>query len=202
MDTTEKLDDSVCIPGTQTMMPRIGFGVYQIASGACQDACATALDLGYRHIDCAQLYRSEAAVGAAVQQSSIQRADVFLTTKVSRPAGSSELTYQNLVHSVEAMGGPEGYVDLFLIHVARFGMEQRRLLWLALERLYDEGKTRAIGVSNFAIDHLEELKEYARVWPPHVNQIEVRRLWTVLYFIFHSPANKVSSIPGVSRENS
>jgi diketogulonate reductase-like aldo/keto reductase len=176
MDTIDRLEDSVGIPGTQTMMPRIGFGVYRIASNDCQDACATALNFGYRHIDCAQLYRSEAAVGAAVQRSSIQRADVFLTTKVSRAANSSELTYQNLVHSVEAMGGAGGYVDLFLIHAARFGKKQRRFLWLALERLYAEGRTRAIGVSNFAIDHLEELKEYAHLWPPHVNQIEVGRL--------------------------
>ena len=69
--------------------------------------------------------------------------------------------------------GEDGYVDLFLIHTPSGGKAARKEMWLALERLESEGLAKSIGVSNFGVGHIEEMKEYARTWPPHVNQIEV-----------------------------
>lgn len=98
-----------------------------------------------------------------------------MTTKIMAPAGSADATYQKVLDSVKAIGGEgEGaYVDLFLIHSASCGRKGRKELWLALERLLEEGKTRSIGVSNFGAGHIEEMKAYAKVWPPQVNQLEV-----------------------------
>jgi len=85
-----------------------------------------------------------------------------------------EKTYKSLVDSVHKMDGEDGYVDLFLIHTANGGSKDRKEMYSALEKLLEAGKTRSIGVSNWGIGHIEELKSFAKVWPPHVNQIEVR----------------------------
>ncbi len=79
------------------------------------------------------------------------------------------------MESVRKIGGEgEGaYVDLFLIHSPSGGPAARKEMWQALEKLVDEGKARSIGVSNFGVGHIEEMKGYAKIWPPHVNQIEV-----------------------------
>lgn len=170
------VNDRIPIPKTDGSMPRLGFGVYQLYGDACQKAVLAALDAGFRHVDSAQMYRNESEVGAAVQQSSLSRQDVFLTTKIRTATGTPESTYKNALDSVNKIGGDGGYVDLFLIHVPGSSREAREELWKALERLHDEGKAKAIGVSNFRIQHLEEMREYARIWPPHVNQLEVLSL--------------------------
>lgn len=162
-------------------------------------SCLTALSLGYRHIDSAQFYGNEAEMGEAVRQSGIPRSEVFLTTKIMSPGGSPEKTYQKCIESVRRVSSgvkgkagedghghgygdrdqqteQEGYVDLFLIHTASGGSAARKEMWIALERLLAEGKTRAIGVSNYGVGHIEEMKQYARVWPPHVNQVEVSHI--------------------------
>jgi len=82
-------------------------------------------------------------------------------------------TYDELIDSVRKIDGEDGYVDCFLIHTASGGSKSRKEIWLALEKLLDDGKTRSIGVSNWGIGHLEELRGFAKVWPPHVNQIEL-----------------------------
>ncbi|KAK4118168.1 glycosyltransferase family 8 protein [Parathielavia appendiculata] len=167
INTTLRLPNSVEIP-------QLGFGVYQSPRNLCIQSCLTALQNGYRHIDTAQYYGNELEVGQAVKQSGLPRRDIFLTTKILSAAGSTEATYQKCVESVQKLNpGAEGYVDLFLIHSPNCGAAQRNELWQALERLLDEGKTRSIGVSNFGLRHIEELKQFAKVWPPHVNQIEV-----------------------------
>ncbi|KAM4062139.1 aldo/keto reductase family protein [Hirsutella rhossiliensis] len=152
--------------------PQLGFGVYKSPPDVCVKSCQTALESGYRRIDTAQLYANEAQVGLAVKQSKIPRADVFLATKILEAAGSVDRSYDKCVESVCKLDG-DGYVDQFLIHSPNAGEAQRREMWLALERLYEQGKTKSIGVSNFGIKHIEELKQYATVWPPHVNQIEL-----------------------------
>ncbi|TWU73664.1 hypothetical protein ED733_004038 [Metarhizium rileyi] len=117
-------------PLTNTIsIPRLGFGVYQLYGKSCQRAVLDALEAGYRHIDSAQLYRNEADVGAAVQQSPLKREDIFLTTKVRQSAGSPERTYQSCVDSIEKVGGKSGYVDLLLIHIPGTGRESREELW-------------------------------------------------------------------------
>lgn len=162
-------------------IPLPGLGVYKIRGEACTTACLAALAAGYRHVDTAQLYQNEAQVGEAVRQSGIRRDDLFLTTKISPITTPSRTklatdtdTYQSAVESVTKLAGEHGYVDLFLIHVPGLSRPQREELWGALERLRGEGKVRSIGVSNFRDYHIEEMKEYATVWPPAVNQIEVK----------------------------
>ncbi|KAM0228653.1 hypothetical protein ACHAP5_011885 [Fusarium lateritium] len=154
-------------------IPQLGFGVYLSPPEVCVNSCLTALEAEYRHIDTAQYYGNEAEVGQAVQKSSVDRKDVFLTTKVLEAAGSVDLTYAKCVESIKKLDPESGYVDLFLIHSPNPGAAKRKEMWQALERLYEEGKAKSIGVSNFGIKHIDELKQFAKVWPPHVNQIEL-----------------------------
>lgn len=169
---TTTLQTTLSLPNSSVKIPALGFGVYKSEGSACNKACATALNAGYRHIDTAQYYANESQVGEAVKESGIPRKDIFITTKVLGPGKDVDDTYKSLVDSVNKID-QGGYVDLFLIHSPNAGAEPRKNMWLALERLQKEGKTRAIGVSNFGIGHIEELKDYAQTWPPHVNQIEV-----------------------------
>ncbi|KFA56399.1 hypothetical protein S40293_04998 [Stachybotrys chartarum IBT 40293] len=155
-------------------LPQLGFGVYQSPRDVCVRSCLTALEAGYRHIDTAQYYANEAEVGHAVAQSGIPRKDLFLTTKILSAAGSADATFQKCADSVNKLDQKNGYVDLFLVHSPNSGKTARTEMWQALEKLHGEGKSKSIGVSNYGIKHIEEMKEYAKVWPPHVNQIEVR----------------------------
>ena len=154
-------------------IPQLGFGVYQSPRDVCVKSCLTALQSGYRHIDTAQYYANEAEVGSAVQQSGLPRQDVFITTKILSPRASVDKSYQACVDSVKKLDPKDGYVDLFLIHSPHSGKAKRAEMWQALERLHEEGKAKSIGVSNFGIKHIEELKDVAKVWPPHVNQLEL-----------------------------
>jgi len=169
------ITDTLPLPNVPARIPRLGFGVYRSPTNQCVTSCLKALEAGYRHIDTAQFYANEAEVGEAIRKSGIPRDQIFATTKILSPAGSPEATYDKLLASVEKVGGPGGYVDLFLIHSSGSGSAGRKQLWQALERLYEEGKAKAIGVSNFGVKHIEELKQGSKVWPPHVNQIEVSR---------------------------
>ena len=155
-------------------IPRLGFGVYQSPASVCKQSCLSALQAGYRHVDSAQFYANEAQVGEAVQDSGLKRGDVYLTTKILSAGGSVDKSYQKCVDSVNKMDPSNGgYVDLFLIHTPNGGSKARKEMWLALEKLQEEGKAKSIGVSNFGIGHIKEMKDYAKVWPPHVNQIEL-----------------------------
>lgn len=120
-----------------------------------------------------RFYANEKEVGEAVRQSGLPRSDVFITTKILHSAGSVDKTYEKLVQSIEKIDGKDGYVDLFLVHTSSGGSKDRKEMYLALEKLLENGKTRSIGVSNWGIGHIEELKSFAKVYPPHVNQIEV-----------------------------
>lgn len=175
--------DHILIPHTDgSSMPRVGLGVYKIAPESCGRIVTAALAEGYRHVDCAQLYRSESVVAGGLVASRVPRSEVFLTTKIMAfGEGSFDDLYASLVSSVRRLGGYDHgveeaacYVDLFLVHTPRNKSKAvLKDVWLALERLRDEGKTRAIGVSNYGIRHLEEMKKYAQTWPPSVNQIEL-----------------------------
>lgn len=173
------------LPGTNISTPRLGFGVYQSHGPTCVQSCLAAIKAGYKKIDSAQFYANEELVAQAVSASRVPRKELFLTTKQLSPSGGVDGTYATVVESVKKLGGESGYVDLFLIHTASGGSAARKTLWQALERAHQEGKCRAIGVSNWGIGHIEELKSFAKVWPPHVNQIEVcaRRKSCVLGFV-------------------
>ncbi|GIJ85753.1 hypothetical protein Asppvi_004617 [Aspergillus pseudoviridinutans] len=173
MSSKLAITDLLSLPNSDVKIPRLGFGVYRSPAGQCVQSSLKALEAGYRHIDTAQFYGNEKEVGEALRKCGIPRSDIFVTTKILSPAGSPEATYQKLLDSVEKIGGQDGYVDLFLIHSSSSGSAGRKELWQALERLLEEGKTKSIGVSNFGVKHIEEMKAYAKVWPPHVNQIEL-----------------------------
>jgi hypothetical protein len=173
MASTLSITDVLALPNSSVTIPRLGFGVYQSLGKTCYNSCLAALKAGYRHIDSAQLYGNEQEVGDAIRDSGLKRSDIFITTKILSAGGSVEKSYEKLVESVKKIDGPDGYVDLFLVHSANPGSAKRKEMWLALERLLEEGKTRSIGVSNWGIGHIEELKTYAKVYPPHVNQLEL-----------------------------
>jgi diketogulonate reductase-like aldo/keto reductase len=173
MSARYAITDKLHMPKCAARMPRLGFGVYRCPTEQCVASCATALKCGYRHIDTAQFYGNEAEVGAAVRQSGLKRADVFITTKIMSAGGSFAKSLQKCLDSVEKIDGKEGYVDCFLIHSPSGGKDKRKEMWQALEKLYEMGKAKSIGVSNFGVGHIEEMKAYAKVWPPHANQIEV-----------------------------
>jgi diketogulonate reductase-like aldo/keto reductase len=179
---------------SSTKIPQLGFGVYLSPTSVCTTSCAHALRAGYRHIDTAQYYANEASVGEAVRASGLKRSDVFLTTKILSAGADADATYASVVESVEKLDGKDGYVDLFLIHSPNGGAKARKLMWTALEKAKEAGKVREIGVSNYAVEVLEELKEFAKVWPPAVNQVEV----CVCYFPYPSSANHPLGCPAYS----
>jgi len=168
------IDDTLPLPKSSIRIPRLGFGVYQSPTSVCVQSCLSALKGGYRHIDTAQFYRNEAEVGEAVRKSGLPRSEIFLTTKILSAAGSVDKSYEKCIDSVGKLDtASDGYVDLFLIHSPNAGSGKRKEMWQALEKLYEEGKAKSIGVSNFGVGHIDEMKGYAKIWPPHVNQIEL-----------------------------
>lgn len=156
-------------------IPVLGFGTWQTPDGdTAIKAVKAALDAGYRHIDTAQAYQNEASVGTAIQESGVARQDLFLTTKIWNANHSYDLTMQSFEESLQKL--QTDYVDLLLIHWPnpidfRDNWEAADAeTWRAMEELYQAGKAKAIGVSNFRPHHLEALKKTAKV-QPMVNQI-------------------------------
>ncbi|KAI3539151.1 hypothetical protein CSPX01_09050 [Colletotrichum filicis] len=194
------MNEPIPLPGSGSgstgTMPRLGLGVYQLRGEECFAACLAGLEAGYRHIDTARLYGNEEEVGRAVGvflrrreegssdgcgdgrgvegagKSRVQREHLFLTTKVGRWEGDGEKMYESVLGSVMRIAGGEeggGYVDLILVHrpVARW-----RDIWSVLGRFLREGRARVLGVSNFGIGALEEMKKGCEGVLPCVNQIE------------------------------
>ena len=147
-------------------MPVLGFGVYQIPPSDTERAVSEALEVGYRHIDTAAVYKNEEAVGKAIAASGIPRDDLFVTTKVWISDAGEDAARAAFERSAEKLG--LDVVDLYLIHQP-FGDVYGS--WRALERLNEEGRVRAIGVSNFHNDRLADLIAFNRVVPA-VNQVE------------------------------
>jgi diketogulonate reductase-like aldo/keto reductase len=151
-------------------MPALGFGVFQTPAEETRDAVRDALDAGYRHIDTAAAYANERQVGEAVHDSDVDRQDVFLETKV----WISDYGYDETLHAFEKSARKLGVdqLDLLILHQALPSAFDRTLeAYRALETLLADGKVRAIGVSNFMVEHLARLLEHATVVPA-VNQIE------------------------------
>ncbi|KAH8663603.1 putative aldo-keto reductase [Tricladium varicosporioides] len=171
-----KFTDLLVLPNSSVKIPRIGFGVYLSEPGKCVASCQAALRAGYRHIDTAEYYANEKEVGEAVRKSGLKRSDVFITTKILYPGGSVEKNYERMLDSILKINGDSNansYVDLFLIHTGNMSSVDRGQIWTAMERLLEEGRIKAIGVSNWGIGKIEELKSFAKIYPPHVNQIEL-----------------------------
>lgn len=150
-------------------IPVLGLGVYQMPDNeATQRAVSFALDIGYRHIDTAMIYNNERSVGRAVNSSPIPRDQIFITSKVWNSDQGYDHTIRALNSSLNRLNLP--YLDLYLIHWPVQG--KRKETWKALETLYQEGKCRSIGVSNYMKHHIEELLQYCKIIPV-VNQIEL-----------------------------
>ncbi|WP_431382515.1 aldo/keto reductase [Enterococcus gallinarum] len=156
-------------------IPELGFGTWQTPNGdVAVSAVKKALEVGYRHIDTAQGYKNEDSVGQAIKESGIPREEIFLTTKLWNENHSYDLVLSSFEESLKKL--QTDYIDLFLIHwpnPVKFRdnwQSANAETWRAMEELYQAGKIKAIGVSNFLPHHFEELKKTATIFPI-VNQI-------------------------------
>jgi 2,5-diketo-D-gluconate reductase A len=152
-------------------IPQLGFGVFQVDPAQTKRITLEALEVGYRHIDTAEMYRNEAGVGQAVRASSLDRSDIFVTSKLNNQFHHPDQVPSAFAGTLDALDIE--YVDLFLIHWPLPANDVDYLdTWKAMEKLLDGGLVRAIGVSNFQIAHLQRLIDGASVVPA-VNQIEL-----------------------------
>ncbi len=151
-------------------MPRFGLGVFKVQDGdEVVQSVKAALDTGYRSIDTAAVYKNEEGVGQALAETDVPREEIFVTTKLWNSEQGYDSTLKAFDESLKKLG--LDYVDLYLIHWPLPKKGKFKETWQAFEKLYEEGRVRAIGVSNFNAHHLEELMEDCKV-KPMVNQVE------------------------------
>lgn len=161
-------------------IPALGFGVFQIPQEQTKDAVVNAIQAGYRHIDTAQSYMNETEVGEGIKASGIDRSELFVTTKVWIENVNYEDTLKSIERSLERL--QLDYIDLVLIHQPYNDVYGS---WKALEELQENGKIKAIGVSNFGVDRVVDLGIHNKV-QPQVNQIEINP--------FHQQEDEVQSL--------
>ncbi|SDJ05814.1 2,5-diketo-D-gluconate reductase A [Frankineae bacterium MT45] len=150
-------------------IPQLGFGVFQVKPADTVEAVSAAFKVGYRHIDTAEMYGNEKEVGQALQQSGLDRADVFVTSKLNNPFHGFDSALRAFDQTLTDLQLEK--IDLFLIHWPQPKTGDIVQTWKAFERIYAEGRARAIGVSNFHPHHLRRLHEETEITPA-VNQIE------------------------------
>ena len=151
-------------------IPQLGLGVFKVDDDVCEQIVLDALEVGYRHIDTAMIYRNEAAVGRAIAKSGIDRDELFVTTKLWNSDQGTAATPEALALSLELLGLE--YVDLYLIHWPAPLRDEYVATWLALEELHHQGFAKAIGVSNFEPEHLERVLDEGSIVPA-INQVEI-----------------------------
>lgn len=153
-------------------MPQLGFGVFKVKNGEeTVESVKKAIEVGYRAIDTAAFYDNEEGVGQAIRESGVAREELFITSKVWNSDQGYDSTLQAFEKSLENLG--VDYLDLYLIHWP--GKDKYLETWKALEKLYHDGKVKAIGVSNFQVHHLENLIANSEI-KPVVNQVELHPL--------------------------
>jgi 2,5-diketo-D-gluconate reductase A len=152
------------------VMPQLGFGVWQVEDDVAERAVTTALEVGYRSIDTAKLYHNEEGVGRAVRASSVARDQLFITTKLWNNEHAYDAALRAFDASMDRLG--LDVLDLYLIHWPSPGQNRYVEAWRALEKLYADGRVRAIGVSNFTVENLERLIAETEIVPV-LNQIEL-----------------------------
>ena len=158
-------------------IPQLGFGVFQVPPDETRAATETAIEIGYRHIDTAEMYRNEKGVGEAVGASGLDRGEFFITSKLSNDAHRPDDARRAFDRTLTELGSD--YVDLFLIHwplPTRYDGDFVQT-WRALEEFYRDGRARSIGVSNFTPHHLRRLRAETEIRPA-VNQIEIHPYFT------------------------
>ena len=151
-------------------MPQVGLGLWQASDSDTEEAVLTAIEAGYRLIDTAAIYGNEVAVGRALAKSPVPRNELFITTKL----WNSDQGYESTLHAFDVSMKKLGleYLDLYLIHWPVPAKNAYLETWRAFEKLYADGRIRAIGVSNFRIEDLDVLLQHAKVVPV-LNQIEL-----------------------------
>ncbi len=150
-------------------IPQLGLGVYKVADEEARTVVATALELGYRHVDTASFYGNEVGVGQALRASDVPRDEVFVTTKVWNTEQGFDETLRAFDASLDRLG--TDHVELYLIHWPAPTQDKYVDTWRALERITEEGRARSIGVSNFQVHHLERLLGETSVVPV-IDQVE------------------------------
>ena len=153
-------------------IPQLGFGVYKVAPEDTSEAVRTALEVGYRHVDTAQMYGNEREAGQGIRNAGLDRADVFVTSKLNNGFHKPDDARREFDRTLSALGSD--YVDLFLIHWPLPTLYHGDFVstWQTLEEFARDGRARSIGVSNFQTAHLERLAREADTTPA-VNQVEV-----------------------------
>jgi 2,5-diketo-D-gluconate reductase A len=153
-------------------IPQLGFGVFQIPPEDTATAVTQALEIGYRHIDTAEMYRNERGVGEAIRASDVARDEIWVTSKLSNACHHPDDARKAFEHTLSQLSFD--YVDLFLIHWPLPTLYDGDYVstWRVLEELKSQGRARSIGVSNFQVEHLERLARETEVTPA-VNQIEL-----------------------------
>lgn len=151
-------------------IPQLGFGVFQIAPDGTRAATLDALEVGYRHIDTAEMYGNEKGVGEAVAASGLDRSEVFVTSKLNNGFHTRDAALRAFDGTLEALGFD--YIDMFLIHWPLPTIGDFVETWTAMQEMYETGRVKAIGVSNFQTAHLQRLFDETDIVPA-VNQIEV-----------------------------
>ena len=159
------------------IIPQLGFGVFQIEPGDTAEAVSEALQVGYRHIDTAEMYGNEKEVGEAIRAFGLDRGDVFVTSKLNNAFHEPQDAREAFDRTLSELGFD--YVDLFLIHWPLPTLYNGDFVstWKTLEEFHRDGRARSIGVSNFQIEHLEQLAAETDTVPA-VNQIEVHPYFT------------------------
>jgi 2,5-diketo-D-gluconate reductase A len=162
------------VPGIKlnngAVIPQLGFGVFQIEPEQTAETVRAAFDVGYRHIDTAQMYGNEAEVGEAIASSGLDRSELWITTKCNNSNHGEDDSQRALDESLQKLG--LDHVDLYLIHWPLPGKDLYVETWKGLEKALSDGKTRTIGVSNFQPHHLDRLAQETETVPA-VNQIEL-----------------------------
>ncbi|RKL68617.1 aldo/keto reductase [Salipaludibacillus neizhouensis] len=153
----------------QLKMPQLGFGVWQVDDEAATPAVEKAIEVGYRSIDTAMIYKNERGVGEAIRLANVPREELFITSKVWNGDQGYENTLKAFDESLERLGLE--YLDLYLIHWPTPEYDDYVDTYKAMEKLYKDGKVKAIGVCNFDIEHLQRLLDECDVTPA-VNQVE------------------------------
>ena len=174
-DQSDALNVACSVPALQlnngVAIPQIGFGTYQIPEETTCQVVLSAFEVGYRHIDTAQMYRNEQGVGQALAQSGLARDEVFITSKLNNTFHARQAALDETDRTLERLGVDQ--MDLYLIHWPLPGIDIDYVeTWQAMVEIYEAGKARAIGVSNFTAEHIERLLA-ASGHVPAVNQIEV-----------------------------